>query len=70
MPMADNSQMLWCRRQLLLSKQPLHPLQYAVLLRIVRVIFGGNLEQGREGCRIALDAVSYPFSDLVLLAMS
>jgi len=70
MPMADNSQMLSCRRQLLLSKQPLDPLQHAVLFGIVRVIFGGNLEEGGEGCRIALDAVSYPFSDLVMLAMS
>jgi len=66
MLISDNSQMLLYRRQLLLSKQSLHPLQYAVLVGIVRVIFRGNLEHGGEGCRVALDAVSYPFSNVLV----
>lgn len=48
----------------LLPKQPPHPLQHAVLLGVVWVVFRGYLEQGGERCRVALNAMPYPFGDL------
>jgi hypothetical protein len=43
----------------LLSKQPPHPLQHTVLLWVVRVVFGRNLEERWESGCVCLDAVSY-----------
>ena len=48
----------------LLSEQPAHPLEYAVLLGVVRVVLGGDLEQRGESGRVRLDAVPYPLSNL------
>lgn len=48
----------------LLPEQPPHPPQYAVLLGIVRVVFAGDLEDGREGGRVRVDAVSDLLGDL------
>jgi hypothetical protein len=48
----------------LLAKQPPDALQHTVLLGIVGVVLGGDLEQRGESGRVCLDAVSYPLGDL------
>lgn len=54
----------------LLSKEPPDPLQHAVLLGVVRVVLGGNLEQGRESGGVCIDPVAYPFGNLAKSASS
>lgn len=41
-----------------LAEQTSHPSQNAVLLRVIGVIFAGNLENGRKGGRVGINAVS------------
>ena len=54
----------------LLSEQPAHPLEHAILLGIVRMVLGRDLEQrGESGC-VRLHAVSYPLGDLWQLAQA
>lgn len=48
----------------LLSKEPAHPLQHTILLRVVRVVLGRDLKQRGESGRVRLDAVSYLLGDL------
>jgi hypothetical protein len=48
----------------LLAEKPPHAFQYAVLVWIVRVVFGGYFEQGGECCRVCLDSVPYSLGDL------
>jgi hypothetical protein len=50
----------------LLSKQPPHPLQHTILLRIVRVVLTWDLEQGGKRCGVALHTVSYLLSDVLV----
>lgn len=50
----------------LLAKQPPHPLQNTVLLRVVRVVLGGYLEQRGESSRVCLDTVSYPLCNVLV----
>jgi hypothetical protein len=48
----------------LLAKQPPDALQHTVLLGVVGVVLGGDLEQRGESGRVCLDAVSYALGDL------
>ena len=48
----------------LLAEQAAHPPQHAVLLRVVGVVLARDLEHGREGGRVGVDAVSDAFRDL------
>lgn len=36
----------------------------AVLLGIIRVVFAGNLEDGRKGCRVSIKSMAYPVRNL------
>jgi hypothetical protein len=48
----------------LLSEQSPDPLEHAVLLGVVWVVFRRNLEERRESGGVCLNAMPYPFSDL------
>lgn len=48
----------------LLSEQPPHTLQHAVLVRVVWVVFRRNLEQRRESGGIGVHTVAYTFGNL------
>ena len=48
----------------LLAKQPPHALEHTVFLRVVRVVFAGDLEDGGEGIGECVDAVPDSFCDL------
>lgn len=50
--------------QPLFSKQPAHPSQDAVLLRIIGVVFARYLKNGWEGGGVRIDAVAYAVGDL------
>jgi hypothetical protein len=50
----------------LLPKQPPHPLQHAILLRVVRMVLARYLEQARKRSRVALDAVAYLVGDVLV----
>lgn len=48
----------------LLSKEPAHPPEHAVLLGVVGVVLARDLEDCRERCRVCIDAVPYPVGNL------
>lgn len=48
----------------LFAKQPTHPPQDAVLLRIIGVVFAGYFKDSWEGGGVGVDAVAYAVSDL------
>lgn len=47
-----------------LAKQSPHPPQHAVLLRVVRVVFAWDLEDGGKGSRVRVNAVADLVGDL------
>lgn len=49
----------------LLSKQTSHPLQHAILIGIVRVVFAGDLEDRGERIAEGIDAIANTLCDLV-----
>lgn len=48
----------------LFSKQPAHPPQDTVLLRVIGVIFARYFKDGWEGGGVGIDAVAYAVGDL------
>ena len=48
----------------LLAKQPPHALEHTIFLRIVRMVFAGDLEDCGEWIGECVDAVSDSFCDL------
>lgn len=50
----------------LLSKQTTHTSQHTVLLRVVWVVFAGNLENGRKRRSVGVDAMTYAVGNLLV----
>ena len=49
----------------LLSKQTSHPLQHAILLWVIRMVFARNLEDCGEGIGEVIDVIANTLCDLV-----
>src|SRR6266536_335452 len=54
----------------LLPKQPPHPPQHTIFLRIVRMILTRDLEYRREVLRVCVNRIPYPLCDLPTMDVS
>ena len=52
-----------------LSEESSHTLEDAVFLRVIRVVFAGDFEEGREGVCEGIDAMADALGDLLNLRL-
>jgi hypothetical protein len=50
----------------LLSKQAAHSSQHAIFLWVVGMVFARDLQNGREGCSVGIDSVSYFVGNMLI----
>lgn len=69
-PDSRDSKTKYASRQGLFSKEPSHPPQHAIFLWIIRMVFAGNLENGRKWIAEPVHGVSNLLGNLYIISVS